>query len=162
MSGEIYTTIVGNLADDPELRHTTNGVPVCQMRVANTPRTFDRTTEKWVDAEPTWVRVVSWRNLAQNVADSLRKGERVIAYGKLENREYENKEGEKRYSLEMQAEAIGPDLTWVTAPTAKGVHDGAKDKKKAERREDPFDSAQPAQAAAPAATQSAEPPSNDW
>lgn len=178
MAGEIYATVVGNLGDDPEMRFTASGVPVCQISIANTPRVRDNVSGEWKEADPTWVRVVCWRSLAQNVAESLRKGDRVVAYGKLENRAWEDKEGGKRYTLEMQAEAVGPDLTWVTAPTAKGVHEGAKERKRAARKEDPFlddqSGQQPPQQAqqqarrAPAnadesrASQAAQSPADDW
>jgi single-strand DNA-binding protein len=152
MSNEIRTTIVGNLGKDaPELRFTPNGVPVCRFSVANTPR--KREGDKFVDGEPTWVNVTAWRSLAQNVAESISAGDRVIVTGTLENRKWEDKEGNTRYSLDMTAEAVGPDLTWATAKPAKGVHDGAKERKATASREDPFESAatqRPAAGAAPA------------
>jgi single-strand DNA-binding protein len=148
MSGEMRATIVGNLGDDAELRFTPSGAAVCQFSVANTPRKLDRTTNEWKDDEPTWVRVVAWRNLAQNAADTLKKGMRVIVTGELANRKWEDREGGTRYSLEMTADAIGPDLTFVTASLAKGVHDGARDKPSREPKKDPFDEAQAARPAA--------------
>jgi len=136
LSGEIITTVVGNLADDPELRFITDGTAVCKFRLANTPRVRNANGD-WQDGEPTWVNVTCWRGLAENVAETLKRGSRAIAYGKLENRPYDDKEGVKRYSLDLTAEACGPDLTFATATITKTGGAG----KKAPPRADAFEGA---------------------
>jgi single-strand DNA-binding protein len=143
---EIVTTIVGNLGDAPELRFTPSGVAVAKLRVASTPRTRDG--EKWIDGEPTWVTVTLWRTMAENATESLSKGDRVVVYGTLANRAWQDKENETRYSLELNAWGIGPDLTWVVAKPTDGVHEGAKKRAKGTPKADPFEGAQTTRPAA--------------
>lgn len=110
-------TIVGNLGDDPELRYTPNGVAVCSLSVAVASRYLK--DGEWVDGETTWIRAQCWRELAENVAESLSKGARVIIAGKLQTRSWETEGGEKRSVLEIQAEEVGPSLRWATAAVTR-------------------------------------------
>ncbi len=113
-------TIVGNVGEDPELRFTPSGAAVATFSVAVTPRRFDRNTNEWKDGDATWYRVNVWRHLAENVAETLAKGMRVIVVGNLAARPWENKEkGTSGVSWEITADAIGPDLTWATAKVTK-------------------------------------------
>lgn len=104
---EATTTIVGNLTADPELRYTQNGLPVANFTIASTPRTYDRTTNDWKDGDTLFLRASCWREFAENVAADLHKGQKVIAVGKLKQRSYETKEGEKRTSVELEIDEIG-------------------------------------------------------
>ncbi|WP_300345172.1 single-stranded DNA-binding protein [Nesterenkonia sp.] len=115
MAGETVITVVGNLTADPELRYTQNGVPVANFTIASTPRTFDRASGEWKDGEALFLRASVWREFAENVAGSLTKGMRVIAQGNLRQRSYETKEGEKRTSIELDVQEIGPSLRYATA-----------------------------------------------
>ena len=120
MAGEVNVTIVGNLADDPELRYTQGGVAVVSVRVGSTPRTFNRNTSTWDDGETVWVRCTAWRDLAENVAQSLTKGTRVIVTGRLKAPSaYKTAQGEARASLELEIEEIGPSLRYATAAVAR-------------------------------------------
>jgi single-strand DNA-binding protein len=121
MTGEIHATIVGNLGDDPEMRFTPSGTAVCKFPVANTARKRNDAGE-YVDEEPTWVNVTCWRSLAENAVESLKRGTRVIVHGTMRNRPWEDKEGNKRYSLDMEAYALGVELTWNTVQVEKGAH----------------------------------------
>ncbi len=107
------TTIVGNLTDNPELRFTPNGAPVANFTLAVTPRVKDG--DGWKDGETSFLRVTAWRALAEHLADSLSKGDRVLVYGTLRQRSWETPEGERRSTVEVQAEEVGPSLKWVTA-----------------------------------------------
>ncbi|MGW5673959.1 single-stranded DNA-binding protein [Streptomyces sp. NPDC003860] len=118
MAGETPITFVGNVVADPELRFTTSGAPVANFRVASTPRTFDRQANEWKDAEPLFLTVNVWRQQAENVAESIRRGDRVIVVGRLVQRQYETN-GERRTSYEIQAEDIGPALKNATAHVTK-------------------------------------------
>lgn len=115
MSGETVITVVGNLTADPELRFTNNGVALASFTIASTPRTFDRQSNEWKDGEALFLRCTVWREVAENVANSLTKGSRVIARGNLRQRSYETKEGEKRTSYELDVDEIGPSLRYATA-----------------------------------------------
>lgn len=115
MAGETEITIVGNLTADPELRFTTNGVALASFTIASTPRTFDRQANEWRDGETLFLRCTVWREYAENVANSLTKGTRVIARGNLRQRSYETKEGERRTSYEVDVDEIGPALRYATA-----------------------------------------------
>ena len=117
MPAKTYVTIVGNLGSDPELRYTPTGQALCVFSVAVTPR-FMRNNE-WQDGDTTWYRVNAWRDLGENCAESLASGTRVIVCGSLENRPWETKEGETRYSLEITADAVGPDLVFASARVTK-------------------------------------------
>jgi single-strand DNA-binding protein len=112
---EPIITIVGNVGSEPELRFTPSGAAVCNFSVAVTPRRKDPQTQEWGDGEPTWYRVNAWRSLAENLAESITKGSRVIVVGRLENRKYESREGGTGYSLEITADACGPDCQWAMA-----------------------------------------------
>jgi single-strand DNA-binding protein len=112
------TTIVGNLTDDPELRFTPNGASVCNFRVAVTPRRPDG-KGGWEDGETSFYQVVAWRSLAENVAESLAKGARVLVYGTLRQRSWETPEGDRRSVVEVQADEVGPSLRWATAKPEK-------------------------------------------
>jgi single-strand DNA-binding protein len=107
------TTIVGNLTEHPELRFTPNGAPVANFTVAVTPRVKDG--DGWKDGETSFLRVTAWRQLAEHAADSLSKGDRVLVYGTLRHRSWETPEGERRSTLEVQAEELGPSLRWASA-----------------------------------------------
>ncbi|WP_168625963.1 MULTISPECIES: single-stranded DNA-binding protein [unclassified Cryobacterium] len=115
MAGETVITVVGNLTADPELRYTQNGLAVANFTIASTPRTFDRQSNDWKDGETLFIRGSVWREFAEHVAGSLTKGSRVIAQGRLKQRSYETKEGEKRTSLELEVDEIGPSLRYATA-----------------------------------------------
>ena len=120
MAGEVNVTIVGNLADDPELRYTQGGVAVVSVRVGSTPRTFNRTTSAWEDGETVWVRCTAWREVAENVAQSLTKGSRVVVTGRLKAPSaYQSAQGEARASLELEIEEIGPSLRYATASVSR-------------------------------------------
>lgn len=115
MAGETVITVVGNLTSDPELRYTQNGLAVANFTIASTPRTFDRASNEWKDGEALFLRASVWREFAEHVAGSLTKGSRVIATGRLKQRSYETKEGEKRTSFEIEIDEIGPSLRYATA-----------------------------------------------
>lgn len=108
-------TVIGNLTADPELRFTPSGAPVANFTVASTPRTFDRQTNEWKDGEALFLRCSIWRDAAENVTESLKKGTRVIVQGKLKQRSYETREGEKRTVVELEVDEIGPSLRYATA-----------------------------------------------
>jgi single-strand DNA-binding protein len=116
MAGELNVTIVGNLADDPELRYTQGGVAVVSVRVGSTPRTFNRQTNAWEDGETVWVRCTGWRELAENISQSLTKGARVVVTGRLKAPSaYQSANGESRASLELEIDEIGASLRYATA-----------------------------------------------
>lgn len=115
MAGETTITVIGNLTSDPELRFTPGGHAVANFTVASTPRTFDRQANEWVDGETLFLRAAIWREAAENVAETLTKGTRVIVSGRLKSRSYETKEGEKRTVIELDVDEIGPSLRYATA-----------------------------------------------
>jgi single-strand DNA-binding protein len=119
MAGETIITVVGNLTDDPELRFTPSGAAVANFTVASTPRTLDRTTNEWKDGEALFLRCSIWRQAAENVAESLQRGMRVMVQGRLKQRSYETREGEKRSVIELEVEEIGPSLKFATAKVAR-------------------------------------------
>lgn len=124
MAGEVNVTIVGNLAADPELRYTQGGVAVTSLRVGSTPRTFNRQTSQWEDGETVWVRCTAWRDLAENIANSLQKGTRVIVSGRLKPASaYQAANGEARASIELEIEEIGPSLLRATASVTARARD---------------------------------------
>lgn len=126
MAGELSVTIVGNLADDPELRYTQGGLAVVSVRVGSTPRTFNRATNEWVDGETVWVRCTAWREVAENVAQSLTKGARVVVTGRLKAPSaYQTAQGEARASLELEIDEIGPSLRYATAAVTRKSREGA-------------------------------------
>lgn len=109
------TTIIGNLTSDPELRFTNTGAPVANFTIAHTPRTFNRDTREWEDGEPLFMRCSIWRDYAENVTESLTKGDRVIATGTLKQRSWQTQDGEKRTVIEMEVDEVGPALRFATA-----------------------------------------------
>ncbi len=115
MAGETVITVVGNLTADPELRFTPSGAAVASFTVASTPRTMDRQTNEWKDGEALFLRCSIWRQAAENVAESLTRGMRVVVQGRLQQRSYETREGEKRTVYEMQVDEVGPSLRYATA-----------------------------------------------
>jgi single-strand DNA-binding protein len=115
VAGETVITVVGNLTADPELRFTPSGAAVASFTVASTPRTFDRQTNEWKDGEALFLRCSIWRQAAENVAESLTRGMRVIVQGRLQQRSFETREGEKRTVIEMQVDEVGPSLRYATA-----------------------------------------------
>lgn len=119
MAGETTITVVGNLAGDPDLRFTPSGAAVCAFTVASTPRTLDKASGEWKDGEPLFLRCSAWRQLGENVAESLAKGARVIVAGRLRQRSYETREGEKRTVVELDVDEVGPSLRYATAKVAK-------------------------------------------
>ena len=119
MTGETIITVVGNLTADPELRYTQGGLAVANFTIASTPRTFDRAANDWKDGEALFLRASCWREFAEHVAGSLTKGSRVIAQGRLKQRSYETKEGEKRTSIELEIDEIGPSLRYATAQVTR-------------------------------------------
>jgi single-strand DNA-binding protein len=125
MAGEVSVTIVGNLADDPELRYTQGGVAVVSVRVGSTPRTLNRSTNEWVDGETVWVRCTAWREAAENIAQSLTKGSRVVVTGRLKAPSaYQTAQGEARASLELEIDEIGPSLRYATASITRRAREG--------------------------------------
>jgi single-strand DNA-binding protein len=121
MAGETVITVVGNLVDDPELRFTPSGAAVANFRIASTPRTFDRQTNEWKDGDALFLSCSVWRQAAENVAESLQRGMRVIVQGRLKQRSYETKEGEKRTSIELEVDEIGPSLRYATAQVTRAA-----------------------------------------
>ena len=121
MAGETIITVVGNLTSDPELRYTQNGLAVANFTIASTPRSFDRASNDWKDGEALFLRASVWREFAEHVAGSLTKGSRVIATGRLKQRSYETKEGEKRTSIELEVDEIGPSLRYATAQVTRAA-----------------------------------------
>ncbi|GAA0427991.1 single-stranded DNA-binding protein [Actinoplanes capillaceus] len=124
MAGETTITVVGNLTDDPELRFTPSGAAVAKFRIASTPRTLDRQTGEWKDGEPLFLACNIWRDAAEHVAESLTRGARVIVQGRLRQRSYETKEGEKRTVYELEVDEIGPSLRYATAKVQKASRSG--------------------------------------
>lgn len=119
MAGETVITVIGNLTADPELRFTPSGAAVANFTVASTPRTFDRQSQEWKDGDTLFMRASVWRDQAQHVAESLKKGMRVIVTGNLVQKSYETKEGEKRTSVEMQVTEVGPSMLYATAQVTR-------------------------------------------
>ena len=115
MAGETIITVVGNLTDDPELRFTPSGAAVANFTVASTPRTFDKNSNEWVDGEAMFLRCSIWRQAAENVAESLTRGARVVVTGRLKQRSFETREGEKRTVIELDVDEVGPSLRYATA-----------------------------------------------
>ena len=118
-AGDVTITVIGNLTDDPELRFTPSGAAVAKFRVASTPRFLDRQTNEWKDGEPLFLTCNVWRQMAENVAESLQRGARVMVSGRLRQRSYETREGEKRTVFELEVDEIGPSLRYATAKVQK-------------------------------------------
>jgi single-strand DNA-binding protein len=121
MAGETVITVVGNLTADPELRYTQNGLAVANFTIASTPRNFDRASNEFKDGETLFLRASVWREFAEHVAGSLTKGTRVIATGRLKQRSYETEGGEKRTSLELEVDEVGPSLRYATAQVTRAA-----------------------------------------
>jgi single-strand DNA-binding protein len=147
MAGETVITVVGNLTADPELRFTPSGAAVASFTIASTPRTFDRNTNEWKDGEALFLRCSIWRQAAENVAESLQRGMRVVAQGRLRQRSYETREGEKRTVIEMEVDEVGPSLRYATAKVnrtqrgSSGGGFGSSGSDSAAPAEDPWGSA---------------------
>jgi single-strand DNA-binding protein len=124
MAGDTVITIIGNITGDPELRFTPSGAAVANFTVASTPRAFDRQSNEWKDGETLFMRCSVWRDAAENVAESLQRGTRVIVSGRLKSRSYETKEGEKRTVIEMEVDEVGPSLRYATAKVNKTQRGG--------------------------------------
>ena len=124
MAGETVITVVGNLTGDPELRFTPSGAAVASFTVASTPRTLDKATNEWKDGDALFLRCSIWRQAAENVAESLQKGMRVIVQGRLKQRSYETKEGEKRTVYELDVDEVGPSLKYATAKVNRTTRGG--------------------------------------
>jgi single-strand DNA-binding protein len=124
MAGDTVLTVIGNLTGDPELRWTPSGAAVATFTIASTPRTLDRQTQEWKDGEALFLRCSVWRQAAENVAESLTRGSRVVAQGRLKQRSFETKEGEKRTVVELEVDEIGASLRYATATLAKAARHG--------------------------------------
>jgi single-strand DNA-binding protein len=124
VAGDTIITVVGNLTADPELRFTPSGAAVANFTVASTPRIFDRQSNEWKDGDALFMRCSIWREAAENVAESLTRGSRVIVQGRLKQRSYETREGEKRTVVELEVDEIGPSLRYATAKVNKASRSG--------------------------------------
>ncbi len=124
MAGDTVITVVGNLTDDPELRFTSSGIAVANFTVASTPRSFDKQSGEWKDGDALFLRCSIWRQAAENVAESLQKGARVVVQGRLKQRSYETREGEKRTVYELDVDEVGPSLRYATAKVTKVTRSG--------------------------------------
>jgi single-strand DNA-binding protein len=124
MAGDTVITVVGNLVDDPELRFTPSGAAVANFRIASTPRTFDRQANEWKDGDALFLSCSVWRQAAENVAESLQRGMRVIVQGRLKQRSYETREGEKRTVVELEVDEVGPALAFATAKVTRASRSG--------------------------------------
>jgi single-strand DNA-binding protein len=161
MAGETVITVVGNLTDDPELRYTPSGAAVAKFRVASTPRTFDKASNEWRDGEALFLSCNAWRQLAENVAETLSRGTRVVVQGRLRQRSYETREGEKRTVVEMEVDEIGPSLKYATAKVQKvsrGGGGGGGRSGGGSMPDDPWATAAPAGAASQSGGFDEEPP----
>lgn len=153
MAGETVITVVGNLTSDPELRYTQNGLAVANFTIASTPRNFDRATSEWKDGDALFLRASVWREFAEHVAGSLTKGARVIATGRLKQRSYETKEGEKRTSMELEIDEIGPSLRYSTAAVTRAQSSGPRGgAPAAQGNDEPWAPSAPAKTGPPAAS----------
>lgn len=148
MANDTIITVVGNLTADPELRFTQSGAAVAGFTIASTPRTFNRQSNQWEDGEALFLRSSVWRDQAEHVADSLHKGDRVIAQGKLKQRSFQDKDGNNRTSIELDVEEVAPSLLYATATVTKAQKGGGQSRG--------FPSAPPA------ATPQQAPASNAW
>src|SRR3954467_1024014 len=121
MAGETVITVVGNLTGDPELRFTPSGAAVANFTIASTPRAFDKNSNEWKDGDTLFLNCSIWRQAAENVAESLQKGMRVVAQGRLKQRSYETREGEKRTVVELDVEEVGPSMKYATAKVTRAT-----------------------------------------
>ena len=128
MAGDVIVTVVGNLADDPQLRYTQGGIAVVSVRVGSTPRVMNRQTSQWEDGETLWVTCTAWREVAENIAQSLTKGTRVVVSGRLKPASaYQTASGEARASVELEIEEIGPSLRYATAAVTRRAREWMKE-----------------------------------
>ncbi|MGW3416487.1 single-stranded DNA-binding protein [Streptomyces phaeochromogenes] len=144
MSGETVITVVGNLVDDPELRFTQSGVAVAKFRIASTPRVFDKQTNEWKDGDSLFLTCSVWRKAAENVAESLARGTRVIVQGRLKQRSYEDKEQVKRTVYEIDVDEVGPTLARATAKVTKNPSGGGQRAGVSNETDDPWTTSKPA------------------
>ena len=144
MAGETQITVVGNLVDDVELRFTPAGVAVAKFRIASTPRVFDKQTNEWKDGESLFLTCSVWRQAAENVAESLAKGMRVIVQGRLKQRSYEDREQVKRTVYELDVDEVGPTLARATAKVTKNPAGGGQGTASQKAADDPWTNARPA------------------
>jgi single-strand DNA-binding protein len=124
MANETTLTIIGNMVQDPELRFTPSGAAVANFTVASTPKTFDRNSNEWKDGETLFMRCAAWKEMGENVAESLTKGMRVVVTGRLKSRSYDTKEGEKRTVIELEVDEIGPSLRYANAKVTRTQRNG--------------------------------------
>ncbi|MCX4580823.1 MULTISPECIES: single-stranded DNA-binding protein [Streptomyces] len=124
MAGETLVTVVGNLTADPELRHTNSGIPVAAFTIASTPRVFDRERSEFIDGDPLFLRCSLWRQAGENAAQSLTRGMRVIVTGRLRQRTFDDKEGVRRITVEIDADEVAASLTYATAQVTKAYGQG--------------------------------------
>ena len=124
MAGDTVITVIGNLTADPELRFTPSGAAVANFTVASTPRMFDRQSNEWKDGETLFMRCSIWRDAAENVAESLHRGTRVLVSGRLKQRSFDTKEGEKRTVIELEVDEVGPSLRYASAKVTKAERGG--------------------------------------
>jgi single-strand DNA-binding protein len=150
MANETTITVIGNMVNDPELRFTPSGSAVANFTVASTPRTFDRQSNEWKDGETLFLRASVWREAAENVAESLTKGMRVIVSGRLKSRSYETKEGEKRTVIELEVDEIGPSLLYANAKVNRTARNSGGQQQPAQRAQAPAQDPWAAPSAAPA------------
>jgi len=158
MAGETVITVVGNLTADPELRFTPSGAAVASFTIASTPRTFDRTSNEWKDGEALFLRCSIWRQAAENVAESLTRGMRVVATGRLKQRSFETREGEKRTVIELDVDEVGPSLRYASAKVNRTQRGSTSGGFGSSGGDTPAQSDDPWSAAAPAGGFSEEPP----
>jgi single-strand DNA-binding protein len=147
MAGDVTVTVVGNLTDDPELRYTPSGMAVAKFRVASTPRYMDLQSGEWKDRDPLFLNCTLWRQPAENLAESLIRGNRVIVVGKLRQRSYQTREGEKRTVIELDVDEVGPSLRYAAATVQKMQRTGFADRSAPAGHDDPWASATPASTA---------------
>ncbi|MFE9098515.1 single-stranded DNA-binding protein [Streptomyces sp. NPDC007264] len=145
MAGETVITVVGNLVDDPELRFTPSGAAVAKFRIASTPRVYDKQANEWKDCDALFLTCSVWRQAAENVAESLAKGVRVIVQGRLKQRSYEDREGVKRTVYELDVDEVGPSLARATAKVTRNPSGGGQQQgRNSSESRDPWASARPA------------------
>lgn len=144
MAGDTTITVIGNLTADPELRFTAQGAAVASFTVASTPRSFDKAIGEWKDGEALFLRCSIWRQAAENVAECLTRGMRVIVSGRLRQRSFETREGEKRTVIELEVDEIGPSLKYATASVKKAERSGGSSGKSSAPADDPWGSPPPA------------------
>ncbi len=144
MAGETIITVVGNLTADPELRYTQSGLAVANFTIASTPRTFDRQSNEWKDGEALFLRASCWREFAEHVAGSLTKGSRVIATGRLKQRSYDDRDGNKRTAIELEVDEIGPSLRYATAQVTRASGGGGGGRSQSAVADEPWAASAPA------------------